>query len=142
MTIVFKLLEQILQRGQRRSLEFFPGVGAAEKSASIVPSGKCKTSKAQQNFARLGDRMNGDSSRREGNDGIKRRARTIAEGLRFAMRNKPGILISGVAQIDFFEGFSKPDRARRVRWINPELGPRHDEPRGALLLAGESGEAR
>ncbi len=37
---------------------------------------------------------------------IKRRARTIEEGLRFAMGNKPGILISGVAQSDFFEGFS------------------------------------
>jgi len=70
--IFFELLEQILQDGQGRVLEFFARIGAAEINASIVPSGKCQTAKAQQDFARLGDRMNGDSSGRKGNDGIKR----------------------------------------------------------------------
>ena len=81
-------------------------IGTAEKNASIVPTGKCKTSKAQQNFARLRDRMNGDSSRREGNDWIQCGARKITEGLRFAMGNQPSILIPGTARIDFFESFA------------------------------------
>src|SRR5271168_3560728 len=106
MSIIFKLLEQILQSGQGRRLEFFAGIRTAEKNASIVPAGKSETAKAQQNFAGLGNRMNGDSARRQCHDWIKRGAREIEKSLRFAMGNKPSVLISRVVQIDPFEGFA------------------------------------
>ena len=50
--------------------------------------------------------MNGDGTRREGNDGFQSGARKIEERLRFAMGNKPSLLISGMARIDLFQGLA------------------------------------
>src|SRR5271169_6165482 len=85
MATIFKLLEQILQSGQGRSREFFSGIGTAEKNASIVPAGKRETAKAQQNFAGLGDRMNGNGTRRQGNDSD--RARSVKDREELAIRD-------------------------------------------------------
>ena len=45
MAMIFKLLEQILQRWQRRRMEFFAGVGTAKEDAAIVPTSKRETRK-------------------------------------------------------------------------------------------------
>src|SRR5580658_4620285 len=87
-------------------MEFFAGIWTTEEDASVVPTGKRETAKAQQDFAGWGDGVNGNGPRGQGNYGIKRGARLIEERLRFAMGNQPGILISGAARIDLFESLA------------------------------------
>lgn len=57
MAMIFKLLEQILQSRQGRRTEFVPGVWTAEEDATIVPTSKRETAKAQPKFPRLRDGM-------------------------------------------------------------------------------------
>jgi hypothetical protein len=55
--------------------------------------GKREAAETQNDFAGLCDGMDGDATRRKGNDGVERGARSIEERLRFAMGDKPSIQI-------------------------------------------------
>jgi hypothetical protein len=104
MAIILELLEQVLQSREGRSIQLRAGIGTTEEDAPAVPSGKRETSEAQQDFAGLPDGMTGNGARGQGHDRIERGARQIEECFGFALRNQPGILISGAAWIDLFKG--------------------------------------
>src|SRR6266704_1710226 len=102
-TMNLQIMEEMLQSGPRSGSELLTSVVDSEKNVAIIPTREREATIPQPHFAGLRRGMQSHGLRRDGDNGIQRRAGLLLEPLRFAMRDEPGIQVTRAPGIDLFD---------------------------------------